>query len=140
MRNVQNTGFKHCMNNELTSVLVRGSREVGEIVVRIADGRRVVIHGSILVELLGLTTCVEGGLGQIAKQIVLVRSALDLRFQVGKMRQEVVDVKVSEVVVGSGLEVTVKEQQGRQEQGRVKHEKGEGEMLERSRHAHCKHP
>ena len=36
--------------------------------------------------------------------------------------------KVSEVVVGSGLEVTVKEQQKRQEQGRVKHEKGDGEM------------
>ena len=58
-----------------------------------------------------------------------MRSALDLRFQLGKVRQEVVDVQVSEVVeVGSGLKVTVKEQQ---EQGRVKHEKGESEMTER---------
>ena len=40
----------------------------------------------------------------------------------GKVRQEIVDVKVNEVVVGNGLKVTVKE---RQEQGRVKHEKGE---------------
>ena len=31
-------------------------------------------------------------------------------FQVGKVRQEVVDVTVSEVVVGSGFEMTVKEQ------------------------------
>ena len=38
--------------------------------------------------------------------------------------QEVVDVEVSMVAVGSGLEMTVKEQQ---EQGRVKHEKGEAE-------------
>ena len=37
------------MNTELTCVLVRGSREVGENVVRIVDERRVVIHGSILV-------------------------------------------------------------------------------------------
>ena len=97
----------------------------------IVDEHRVINHRSILVELLGLATGVEGGLGQIAKQLVLVRSALDLRFQVGKVRQEVVDVKISEVGVGSGLEITVKEQQGREEQGRVKHEKGESEMTER---------
>ena len=42
-----------------------------------------------------------------------------------------------DVKVGSGLEETVKEQS---EQGRVKHEKGEGEMTERIRHAHCRHP
>ena len=42
---------------------------------------------------------------------------------VEKVRQEVVDVEVDKVVVGSGLEVTVKEQQRRQEQRRVKHEK-----------------
>ena len=40
MRNVQNRGFKHCVNTELTSVLVRGFREVGEIVVRIVDEHR----------------------------------------------------------------------------------------------------
>ena len=73
-------------------------------------------------------------LGQVAKQLVLVRSALDLRFQAGKVRQEVVDVTVGKVVAGRGLEVTLQEQQ---EQGRVKHEKGEGETKERWRHAHC---
>ena len=35
--------------------------------VRIVDERRVIIQGNLLVELLGLITCVEGGLGQIAK-------------------------------------------------------------------------
>ena len=48
--------------------------------VRIVDEHRVIIHGSDLVELFGLITCVEGGLDQVAKQLVLVRSALDLRF------------------------------------------------------------
>ena len=72
---------------------------------------------------------VEGGLGQVAKQLVLGRSALDLRFSVGKVRQDRVDRNVSEAVeVGKGLEVTVKEQQ---ERGRVKHEKGECELTER---------
>ena len=47
------------MHTELAGVLVRGFREVGDvIVVRIVDERRVIIHGSILVELLRLTTCV----------------------------------------------------------------------------------
>ena len=69
-------------------------------------------------------TCGGDGLGQVATQLVLGRSALR------KVRQEVMDVKVDKVVVGSGLEVTVKEQQ---EQGRVKHEKGEGEKTERWR-------
>ena len=129
MRNVQNRGSKHCGNTELCSVVVRGFREVGEMVVRIVDERRVIIHGSILVELFGLITCGGVGLGQVAKLLVLVRSALDPRFGVGKVRQEGVNGCVGEVVVGSGLEVTVKEQQ---EQGRrVKHETGEGEMKER---------
>ena len=56
MKNVQNRGFKHCENTELSSVLACGDREVREIVVRIVDGRRVIIHGSILVELHGLIT------------------------------------------------------------------------------------
>ena len=80
MRNVRSRGFKHCGNNELSSVLVHGFREVGEIVVRIVDERRVTIHRSSLVKLPGLITCGEGGLGQEAKLLVLVRSALDLRF------------------------------------------------------------
>ena len=33
----------------------------------IVDGRRVTVHRSDLVELSGFITCVEGGLGQIAK-------------------------------------------------------------------------
>ena len=49
------------------------------------------------------------------------RVAHVLRFQDGKVRQDHVDGIVSEVVVGSGLEVTVREQQRR-----VKHETGDG--------------
>ena len=117
-----NRGFKQCVNTNLASVLVRGFREVGDSVVRILDERRVIIHRSIFVEFCGSITCGGDGLGQVATQLVLGRSALR------KVRQEVMDVKVDKVVVGSGLEVTVKEQQ---EQGRVKHEKGEGEKTER---------
>ena len=61
--------------------------------------------------------CGVRGIGQEANLLFLVRSALDLRFQVGEVRQDRVDRNVSEVVeVGKRLEVTVKEQQ---EQGRV---------------------
>ena len=103
MTNVQDRGFKRCVNTELTGVLVHGFREVGDIVVWIVDERRVIIGGSIPVELLGLVTC--------------------------EVRQDRVDRNVSEVVVvGKGLEVTVKEQE---EQGRVKHEKGKSEMTKR---------
>ena len=42
-------------------------REVGDIVVRIVDERRVIIHGSILVELFRIKTCVCIRLGQVAK-------------------------------------------------------------------------
>ena len=80
MRNVQNRGG----NTELSSVLVHGFREVGEIVVRIVDELNVIIHGSILVELLGLITCGEGELGQVARLLVLVRSAFDLRALLGR--------------------------------------------------------
>ena len=47
-----------------------------------------------------------------------------------KVRQERVVGIVSEVVVGSGLEVTVREQERR-----VRHEKGEGEMERDDTHA-----
>ena len=67
MRTLRNRGFKHCGNTKLSRVLVRGFREVGEIVVRIVDEHRVIIHGSDLVELLGLITCGETELGQEAK-------------------------------------------------------------------------
>ena len=50
---VLNRGFKHCGNTELYSVLVRGFREVGEIVVRIVDEHRVIVNRSDLVELFG---------------------------------------------------------------------------------------
>ena len=43
MRNVQNRGFNHCENIEVSSVLFRGFREVGEIVVRIVDEHRVIV-------------------------------------------------------------------------------------------------
>ena len=44
-------------------------------------------------------------------------------FRTGKIRQDHVDLLVNEVVVGIGLEVDVREQQGW-----VNHEKGEGEI------------
>ena len=53
MRTLRNRGFKHSGNTELSSVLVRGFREVGEIVVRIIDEHRVIIHGSDLIDLFG---------------------------------------------------------------------------------------
>ena len=59
-RNVRNRGFKHCGNTELSNVLVRGVWEVGGVVVRIVDERRVIIHGSH-------TTWVCIWLGQEAK-------------------------------------------------------------------------
>ena len=72
MRNVQNRGFKHwCARSWF-------SRS------RIVDEHRVIIHGSDLVELFGLITCVEGGLGQVAKLIVLVWSAQTCTFWSGK--------------------------------------------------------
>ena len=43
------------------------------MVVRIVYGHRVIIHGSDLVELFGLLTCGESGLGQVAKLLVFVR-------------------------------------------------------------------
>ena len=46
-----------------------------DIVVRIVDERCVIVHRSDLVELFGLTTCIQGGLGQEAKLLVIVRSA-----------------------------------------------------------------
>ena len=64
--------------------------------------------------------CEEDGLGQVAKRLVLVKSALDPRFWTWKVRQEDVDECVGEV----GLEVTVQEQQRR----RVKHDKREEEV------------
>ena len=76
---MQNRGFKHCVNTELSSVLVHGFREVPEIVVRIVVERRVIIDGSILVEIFGLITFVERGLGPIAKQLVLVRMTCAFR-------------------------------------------------------------
>ena len=93
-RIVRNRGFKHCENTEQCSALVRGLREVGDILVRIVDERRVIIHGIILVDLFGLITCGVRGVGQVAKLLVLVRSALDLRFQVGEVRQDRVDRNV----------------------------------------------
>ena len=67
MRNVQNRGFEHCAKTKLTGVLDRGFGEVGGIVVRIVDERRVIVHSSILVELLGHITCRRKELGQVAK-------------------------------------------------------------------------
>ena len=53
-------------------------------------------------------------------------------FRTGKIRQDHVDGLVNEVVVGIGLEVDVREQQGW-----VNHEKGDSEM---ERYDMCKEP
>ena len=98
---------KQRIQNTVSSVLACGLREVRDIMVRIVDGRRVNIHGSDLVELFGLITCEEDGRGQVAKLLVLVRSALDPRFWAGKVRPDRVDGCVGEV----GLEVTVQKLQ-----------------------------
>ena len=84
MGTVQNRGFKHCENTEWSSVLVCGFREVGEIVVRIVDEGRVIIHRSNLVELLGLVTCEANELGQVAKLLILVRVRLTCALRSGK--------------------------------------------------------
>ena len=67
-------------------------------------------------------TCEEDGRGQVAKLLVLVRSALDPRFWAGKVRQDRVDGCVGEV----GLEVTVQKQQTET-----------GETWEKSRETTC---
>ena len=89
--------------------------------VRIVEWRRVRVYRSDLVELCGLITCVRTGHGQVAK---LLGARADVRltraFGSGKARQESRGRQSRE----SGLEVTVREQQGQS----VTHENGEGEM------------
>ena len=64
MRNVRNGGFNHCENTEQSKVLVCVFREVRDFIeVWIVNEHRVIVHRSDLVELVGLMTCVEGGLG-----------------------------------------------------------------------------
>ena len=116
-------------------------RKVVDIVVWIVSERRVIVHRCDLVELLGLiTSCwrrtwpdsqTPRPRAECAWPELLGRE----NYAGSRGRQ----VKVSEVAVGSGLEVTVKEQQGRHKQRRVKHEKWEGESRE-TWHAHCRHP
>ena len=122
MRNLRNRGFKHCGNTEQSSVLVCGFREVRDaIVVRIVEWRRVRVYRSDLVELCGLITCVRTALGQVAKLLgARAEVRLTRAFGSGKARQGSRGRQSRE----SGLEVTVREQQGR----RVTHENGEGEM------------
>ena len=74
MRNVRNGGVKHCENIEQSFVLECVFGEVRDFIeVWIVNEHRVIVHRSDLVELVGLETCVEGGLGQVAKLLVLVR-------------------------------------------------------------------
>ena len=74
MRNVRNRRFKHCENTEQSFVLLCVFRVVRDLIeVWIVIEHRVTVHRSDLVELLGLITCVEGGLAQIAKKLVFVR-------------------------------------------------------------------
>ena len=92
-------------------------REVRDFIdVWTVNEHRVTVHRSDLVELVGLITCVEGGLGQIAKLLVLVRRcacpALIGQVSTARTCGQKGDVKVG-----------VQEQQRR-----LKHKKGEGEM------------
>ena len=82
------------------------------------NGRRVTVHRSDLVELLGLITCQVRGIGQVAK-LPGARAEMRLTraFGPGTVRQEMCRRE-------RGVEVTVRENQKR----RMKHEKGEGEM------------
>ena len=59
--------WKHCGNPALYGALACDFREVGDTVVWTVDG---IVHGSFLIELLELITCVENGLGQVAKLLV----------------------------------------------------------------------
>ena len=112
MRNVRNRGFKHCENTEKSLVLVcfsRSHRKCGsdrwwaschhpqKWSCRTSWAHILCLH---LIWPSSQTLRCKCGVAHV------------LRFQDGKVRQEHVDVGVSEVVVGSGLEVTGKEQQG----------------------------
>ena len=99
-------------------------REVRDFIeVWIVNEHRVTVHRSDLVELLGLITCVEGGLGQIAKLLVLVRRcacpALLRQVSMARTCGQKGDVKVG-----------VQEQQER-----VKHDKRKGEIENKDTHA-----
>ena len=79
-----------------------------------------IAHRSALVELSGLVTCGGDGLDKVAKQLVLGRSALDLHFQSGVVSKWPSRGSMSE----EGWDM----------------EKGEGQMTERRRQAHWRHP
>ena len=114
--------FKHRGNTEQSSVLACGFREARDaIVVRVVDGRRVTVYRNDLVELFGLITCGVRGIGKVAR-LLGARAGVRLTraFGSGEVRQGSRGRRSRE----SGLEVTVKEQQG----WRMKHENGEGEM------------
>ena len=92
-------------------------REVRDFIeVWIVNEHRVIVHRSDLVELVGLMTCVEGGLGQIAKLLVLVRRCACPALSGQVSTQRTCGQK-------GNVKVGVQEQQRR-----VKHEKGEGEI------------
>ena len=111
MRNVRNRGFKLCGNTEQSNVLSCVFREV-------RDAVEVWIVKSDIVELI---------LGQVAK---LLGDRAEVRltraFGSGKLGKKVMNIKV-----GKGLQVTDREQQGR-----VKHESGEGEMESKDMRVH----
>ena len=91
------------------------------IVVRIVDWRRVSVCRSDLVEVFGLITCGVRGIGLVAKlPAARAEVRLTCAFGSGRVRQGRCRRQSRE----GGLEVTVREQQGR----RMKHENGEGEM------------
>ena len=91
MRNARNRCFKHCGHTELSSVLACVFREVRDFIeVWIVHEHRVIVHNSDLVELVGLITCVEGGLGQTAKLLAArAEMRMPCAFRTGKYGKNV---------------------------------------------------
>ena len=112
---MRNTGgFTHCGNTEQSSASACGFREVRDaIVVWIGDGRRVTVHRNGFLELLGLITCGVRGIGQVA---ILLAARVGVR-----MTRAFGSGKARESSGPAGFAV-------RKQQGRVRHENGEGEM------------
>ena len=117
MINVRNRGFEHCENTEQSIVLVcvfRGVRDCIEV--WIDNEHRVTVHSSDLVELLGLLTGVEGGLGQKAK-LLAARAEWRVSCAFGTEKHG------KSCGLKRDAEVSVQEQQGW-----VRLETGEGEI------------
>ena len=124
MRNVQNRGFKHCGNTELSSAPAWCFREVRDVVVRIVDGRGVTVHRSSLVELLWAHNLCGGRTwpgSQVAKLLV-ARAEVRLTRALGSGKFG------KTVRTGASVRLVSKRPCRNSRRRRVKYENGEGEM------------